>query len=277
MAFGFYLFLFANPFNIYEANNLRWIPLLIVMSSMYLSGRINQKTPSKWLPILMMPIVFLKPFNYLYFPFILSVLTAAVSMLVVSRQKPERLHLIVAWPFSIGLLCFYLFSQPLITTQKEFGYGDNGELINAVVWWDFSAGEEMKLPDHLLYNENGDEINLNSLKGGTYLITFWATWCAPCLKKQQSLEQLKSQLQNAEIQFVDISFDIKENEWRRYVDEKELKGIQLISKDAQHTSRKFDFQGIPMYILVEKNGSYKKFRSFEIAEKMIHREVSEEF
>jgi len=270
----FYLFLFVNPLKIYESNTLKWIPILITIISFYVSGSINKDTPVKFLPLLFIPFILFKPFNFAYFPFILILLLTGILILFVSRNLKQTKFKILGWIGIVGIFLFFLFNQPLILEKENFGYADNGDLINANIIWNFNKKTNFELPNHILFTKNNSEFNIASIKGKTYLITFWATWCAPCMQEKPELENFKEKLNNSQnIQFIDVSFDTDKNKWLQYIEKKKPKGVQLISDNQHKTSREFHFAGIPMHIIVNEDGTYKKYHSFEIVRKVIKKNM----
>jgi len=266
----FYFFLFLNPIGIQETNRLKWIPILITILSTFISGRINKNTSTIWLPLLLVPLILFKPFNFLYFPFILILVATGILMLLITREKQNTIYKNLSW-LGVGLIfLFHLFSQPMIIEKRGFGFDATGNIINAKVLWDFSSKENWSLPNHILTDKNKNDFNLEHLKGKTYFITFWATWCEPCMRNKPDLSLLKKELEKkSNIEFVDISFDTNNDKWMEYLKHKTPKGLQLISKNNQETSRVLNFAGIPMHFIVEPNGTYKAFRSFEIAKNLI--------
>ncbi len=51
-----------------------------------------------------------------------------------------------------------------------------------------------KAPDFSLTTMNGEEVSLESYRGGWLLLNFWATWCKPCLYEMPSLQRLKEKM-----------------------------------------------------------------------------------
>ena len=268
MGLIFYFFLFLNPLRIYEVNTLKWIPILIAIISLYVSGRINKETPTKFLPFLFLPFTIFKLFNFAYFPFILILMLAGAIALLVARNNKRFKYWKLGWIGAIGIFLFFLFSQPLILEKKDFGYGNDGELVNANVVWNFNAEKTFKIPSHVLFDKNNNEFDIAKITGETHLVTFWATWCAPCIKEKPELAKFKREFGN-KIKFIDVSFDSDRNKWVQYLEKKQPTGMQLISENQQKTSRKFDFNGIPMYLLVNSDGTYKKYHSFEVVRKVM--------
>ncbi|OJJ23125.1 hypothetical protein BKI52_01880 [marine bacterium AO1-C] len=268
----FYLFIFLNPLKIYEVNSLKWVPILAVIVGLYISGRLNKNTPALLLPLLFIPFIIFKLFNFLYFPFILALIATGVLTLLMTRSSEKFKYNKLGGVGALGIFLFFLFSQPLILEKKDFGYDANGELLNARVIWDFSGKKTLTLPHHILLKQNNATFDIASIKGKTYLITFWATWCAPCIKEKPALEKLKKQLaSNDKIAFIDISFDNDQSKWTRYLAKKPALGTQLISQNLQKTSREFNFAGIPMHIIVNPDGTYKKYRSWKVVKNIIEK------
>ena len=158
----------------------------------------------------------------------------------------------------------------MILEKDDFGYDNNGELVNANVVWNFVEKTTFELPSHVLFDNNNIEFDIVNIKGKTHLITFWATWCAPCIQEQPELEKFKREfVNNSDVTFIDITFDSDKNKWHTYIENQKPLGIQLISENPQKTSREFNFSGIPMHLIVNADGTYKKYHSFEVVRKVI--------
>lgn len=277
MALLFYFFLFSNPLNIYESNSLKWIPILICVISIYASGFINKETPSKFLVFLFLPYIIFQLFNFTYFPFILILVITGILTLVVTRKNQAGIYKLFGWAGIIGIILFHLFTQPLIIEEEGFGYDDTGELINVNILWDFSDEEVLVIPSQVLLDQDNSSFDMIDMKGKTYFVTFWATWCSGCIEKKPDLEKLKVAYQNnLDTKFIDISFDdIEGNRWSKYLEDKKPFGLQLISKSQKKTSRALNFEGIPMYFIVNPDGTYKEYRSFDIAQKVFRRKLNQ--
>jgi len=267
----FYFFLFLNPFGIYQSNTLRWIPIFIVGISFYASGLINKNTSIKLLPILFIPVILFKPFNFAYFPFIIPLCIVAALAIVLTHKKLTLKYGKYAIISIVGIFLYFLFSQSLIIEKEGFGYDENGELTNALVLWNFSKKTDLILPNHILIDKENDDFNMKNISDKTHFVTFWATWCAPCMKNKPELEEFKKSLSNnSEVEFIDISFDSDRKDiWLQYITEKRPMGLQLFSKNQQVTSRELNFAGIPMHFIVKPNGTYKEYESFAIAKQML--------
>lgn len=63
-------------------------------------------------------------------------------------------------------------------------------------------------PDFVLESLTGDSVSLESLRGKTVFINFWATWCPPCIEEMPSLDALYEELKDEpDFAFLAISTD----------------------------------------------------------------------
>jgi len=59
----------------------------------------------------------------------------------------------------------------------------------------------------VLRDVDGNQLNVNSLKGKTIFINIWATWCAPCVAEMPSINKLYNKVDSEDIVFLMISED----------------------------------------------------------------------
>lgn len=53
------------------------------------------------------------------------------------------------------------------------------------------------------------ESRINKASDTVYVVNFWATWCAPCVKELPNFEQLGKQYQNQPLKVILVSLDFK--------------------------------------------------------------------
>lgn len=96
--------------------------------------------------------------------------------------------------------------------------------------------------------------------GKVLFVDFWATTCAPCRQGIQATAKLREQYRNhLGFQFVYITSEAEspEKAYAEYV-EKHLKGeacFRLTDTEYKYMRELFQFNGIPHYVVVEKDGS----------------------
>lgn len=73
-------------------------------------------------------------------------------------------------------------------------------IVAAVVSTIAAGGEDLEPwpggppPQLRLKTLAGDELTLQSFRGRTVIVNFWATWCGPCLAEMPSLQRLRDKL-----------------------------------------------------------------------------------
>jgi len=72
-----------------------------------------------------------------------------------------------------------------------------------------SNDEELNVADIDLeiYDYNGLKPILSTTSEKTYIVNFWATWCAPCVKELPYFEQLNANYANKDVEVILVSLD----------------------------------------------------------------------
>jgi len=272
-AFGLTLitagFIFKDLIKIHELYSLKWFLILTCFIGFFLSGLITRNISIKLIPILYVQLLFFILSGQFYFPLNLVLIIIASLALFLARKEFKKPYKILALIPVIGIFIVYLFSQPLIIEKEYFGTNPQGDYINAQLIWDFSSNDKL-LPDLNFYNQQNKKVDLSEFSDKKIVITFWATWCGPCLIEKPELEKIKTDFENNEnIVFVDVSFDNSSEKWKNYLKKKTPKGIQLISKNIGKDKEALEISGIPFRIIVNEKGNYKACRMLPVLNKIL--------
>ncbi len=114
-------------------------------------------------------------------------------------------------------------------------------------------------PQFVYQDVNGKDISMSDLKGKNVYIDVWATWCGPCKAEIPYLKEMEKAHHGKNIEFVSISIDQQKDieKWKKMVEDKELKGVQVISdKDWKSDFvQSYAIEGIPRFIMVNAEGN----------------------
>lgn len=104
---------------------------------------------------------------------------------------------------------------------------------------------------------------LNKHKGSTIVIDIWASWCKDCVGGMPKVKALQKEHQN--VTYIFLSLDKNQDAWKRGIEKYEVKGshyfMQSGWKGAFGTFVNLDW--IPRYMVVDKQGNIKLFKSVE--------------
>ncbi len=147
-------------------------------------------------------------------------------------------------------------AAPIITLYKENGGEQHKvDLLESKYQSLNKVSKGQPAPSFSYKNIEGKAISLADLKGNYVYIDLWATWCGPCRTELPFLEALQEEFKDQKIKFVSISIDDNEAAWRKMVENKEMKGIQLYAGgwDAK-IIQDYSVRGIPRFILIDREG-----------------------
>jgi len=118
-------------------------------------------------------------------------------------------------------------------------------------------GEKLPLaPDFQIRNLKGNRVALSDLLGeGPVLISFWATWCKPCLKELPHLQDLYNRYKENGFRVVAITEDAPRSlsKVKSYIAGKRYDFLVLVDEN-NGVQRKFNFRALPYTVLLDKDG-----------------------
>jgi thiol-disulfide isomerase/thioredoxin len=109
-------------------------------------------------------------------------------------------------------------------------------------------------PNYLGENREGVKVNLADNKGKIVIISFWASWCAPCFKELPILEEIQTTLGKDKIQVVAVNFKESRKQYRSIKKQLSALALTLTHDKRGNLGSKFGVEGIPHLFIVGKNG-----------------------
>lgn len=112
------------------------------------------------------------------------------------------------------------------------------------------------LPNIQLQNDKNATVKLNSFKGKTVLVDFWASWCAPCRSANKKLVKMYDKYKSQNFEIVGISIDTDKTKWIKAIAKDKMKHQQLIDPkgfDAK-TAVLFGVDALPATYLFDTSG-----------------------
>ncbi|MGV3656864.1 MAG: TlpA family protein disulfide reductase [Chitinophagaceae bacterium] len=113
--------------------------------------------------------------------------------------------------------------------------------------------EMTTLPAFTVQDVNGNEINLQSLKGKKVFVNLWASWCPPCRREMPSIEKLMKSLDQEKVAFVMLSLDDNFDKAKIFIKRQKLS--LPIYYPAENLPPLFNVQGIPTTFIFDEKGN----------------------
>jgi len=107
----------------------------------------------------------------------------------------------------------------------------------------------------LLQAPEGAKADWDSLRGKTVVVSFWATWCVPCVAEIPLMNALAAATDPAKVQFIAADYN---GEDRRKIEtflKKHPISAWIGLDSARETQRRFDVRPIPITFVVGPDGS----------------------
>ena len=113
-----------------------------------------------------------------------------------------------------------------------------------------------KLENFNLPNQLGKSVAIEHFRGKVVLINFWASWYKPSRKNNLELREIYNKYKNKNFEIVSISIDTYGNNWKKAIETDGLSWTNLIEIAGWQgkVTNQFEIKGIPLNILLDKNG-----------------------
>jgi len=116
-----------------------------------------------------------------------------------------------------------------------------------------ALSEPRPAPPATLTADSGKEVTLDSFRGRTVLINFWATWCAPCIEEMPSLLRLQQKLDGLTI--LAVSEDRRGAELvDPFVAQHGVQKLAIYLDPKNAVGHAFAIEGLPTSVLIDRDG-----------------------
>ena len=110
-------------------------------------------------------------------------------------------------------------------------------------------------PDFTLSDLDGQPVSLSQFKEKAVFLDFWASWCGPCISNLAFLRQIKAQMADQSVVFLNISLDESDSAWRKAVAEHGIKGVHVRAHGWESEVAKiYNVTSLPEYYIVDAQG-----------------------
>lgn len=111
-------------------------------------------------------------------------------------------------------------------------------------------------PNFIQTDVEGEDLDINSLKGKYVLIDFWASWCKPCRKENPNVVALYEEVGGDDFEILGVSLDKNESAWKKAIEEDGLEWLHVSDLKAwkNEVAQLYGVSAIPQTFLLDKDG-----------------------
>lgn len=109
-------------------------------------------------------------------------------------------------------------------------------------------------PEHLGRSTQGDKLNISDSAGKILIVSFWATWCPPCLKELPVLNAIQKKAGADRVRVIAINLEEPRRQFRKAM--KAFEGFEItFSHDKNgRVARDFRVKSVPNMFIVDVDG-----------------------
>jgi uncharacterized protein (TIGR03067 family) len=140
-----------------------------------------------------------------------------------------------------------------------------------------SRGVGKPAPELVGEDLDGRPMKLADFRGKVVLVSFWATWCGPCMQMVPHERFLVKRLQNKPFALVGVNGDIEPEELRKGIEKHEITWRSFKNKldDKTAISEQWKIPGWPTFYLIDQNGIVRKRWTDTVPPEVLNREVDD--
>jgi len=167
----------------------------------------------------------------------------------------------------------YVLAQMLMRTVNRDNYGQIAHLFNSYTATATTEkplstirnailrlnqfGEGTLAPEFQLTDAYGTQRNLSDYRGKVVYLSFWASWCKPCVAEIDESRSNRMALTNDDIIFLYVSVDRSNEKWVTARNANSIEGVNLWAGSSKSSAeRDYEITSLPRYFLIDRNGRF---------------------
>lgn len=115
---------------------------------------------------------------------------------------------------------------------------------------------EIDLSDFKFYDEQSNTISIQLEKDKRYVIDFWFTSCAPCIKDHQSIVEMQKFFDDRSVELIGMSTDMKQTKWAEFIKKKKYfwQNFREVDDYEKRLSTDMLITTYPTYLILDGTG-----------------------
>lgn len=149
-----------------------------------------------------------------------------------------------------------------IAEQKFDSFKDNASnrkyVDKVAMFYDgiIEVNDDGKAPEFILKDKDGHLRTLSEFEGQVVYISYWATWCKPCLMGFRKTIAVRNQMEDFGVVLLNICLDENETTWKSTMSRIPMPGINLYAGNDEELKLNYDLSKLPAYYIIDKDGNF---------------------
>jgi len=115
----------------------------------------------------------------------------------------------------------------------------------------------VKAPDFEFTSQDGTVSNLSHYQGKVVYLSFWASWCGPCISNYKKYHEVRTNLEEMGVVLLNVSIDKNKANWTNSLDKNiVINGINVHGNDLDLIQSNYELSSIPLYEILNKKGEF---------------------
>lgn len=111
-------------------------------------------------------------------------------------------------------------------------------------------------PAYLGFSSAGDKVSLDAYPGKVVVVSFWASWCAPCLQELPVLNAFQKEVGTELMQVIAVNYKENRRQYRKVqkVLSESLTELIFTHDEKGLIGKQYGVEGLPNLFVIGKNG-----------------------
>lgn len=102
-------------------------------------------------------------------------------------------------------------------------------------------------------------VTLSKFRGQVVVLTFWATWCPPCIQETPSLVQMQQRMKDKGVTAIAVSIDVDDGAYHKFLKDYHMDAPMITVRDPdQRASNLYGTHIWPETYVIDRNGVIRR-------------------
>ncbi len=109
-------------------------------------------------------------------------------------------------------------------------------------------------PDFQYTTLDGQVAQLSDYQNQVVYVSFWASWCKPCLVNFKKYKAMRDELAEMGVVLLNVNIDKSKEKWESALTRHTIDGVHVRGKELDALQELYSLYSIPVYEIISKKG-----------------------